>query len=421
MRLLGRLAQRRKETWSIWRMVNHCGGRDTKPVIAAAPTTHRAAEPAPAGALQPLAPLLRDSTLTEIMINGPDAIYVERDGRVLLTDRQFNDENHLLSAIAALMASVGRPIDFNDPVLEARLPDGSRLTVVLPPVAVDGPIVTIRKFATNPYDVDDLIRFGSLSVEAAAFLRACILARVNLMISGGSSSGKTTLLNALATCIPDYERIVTIEEAAELRLPQGHVCRLECIPAGEKMMSLRQLVRHAVRMRPDRLIVGEVRGGEALDMLQAMNTGHDGAMSTVHANSPRDALSRLETLVLMAGLDLPVRAIRQQLRGALNLLVHVGRLADGRRKVLSIAELTGFDDQTIALQELFVSEATGGSVPGRTRLMPTGIRPQLMDRVYQRGIEVPELSRLFPKNSAAIPDSGRRPATAAQRDGGVPA
>src|SRR2546427_762274 len=420
MRLLGRLAQRRKETWSIWRMVNHCGGRDTKPVIAAAPTTHRAAEPAPAGALQPLAPLLRDSTLTEIMINGPDAIYVERDGRVLLTDRQFNDENHLLSAIAALMASVGRPIDFNDPVLEARLPDGSRLTVVLPPVAVDGPIVTIRKFATNPYDVDDLIRFGSLSVEAAAFLRACILARVNLMISGGSSSGKTTLLNALATCIPDYERIVTIEEAAELRLPQGHVCRLECIPAGEKMMSLRQLVRHAVRMRPDRLIVGEVRGGEALDMLQAMNTGHDGAMSTVHANSPRDALSRLETLVLMAGLDLPVRAIRQQISGAIDVIVHVGRLADGSRRVMSIGELTGFDDPTIALQELLVSEATGAA-QGRTRLTPTGIRPQIMDRIYQRGMAIPELGCLYPKNSGHSAVSGRRPATALEGEGGVPA
>src|SRR2546425_1769347 len=281
-------------------------------------------------------------------------------------------------------------------------------------------MVTIRKFATNPYGVDGLIRFGSLSVEAAAFLRACILARANLMISGGSSSGKTTLLNALATCIPDYERIVTIEEAAELRLPQGHVCRLECIPAGEKMMSLRQLVRHAVRMRPDRLIVGEVRGGEALDMLQAMNTGHDGAMSTVHANSPRDALSRLETLALMAGLDLPVRAIRQQIRGAIDVIVHVGRLADGRRKVLSIAELTGFDDQTIALQELFLSEATGGVAAGRTRLTPTGIRPQIMDKIHRLGVAAPELGRLYPKNSGPVAVSGRRAATAAMNEGGVP-
>jgi pilus assembly protein CpaF len=390
-------------------------------MIVAPPMASRAAAPDPSVTpLQPIVPLLRDSSLTEIMVNGPDAVYVERDGKVLLTDRQFDDENHLLGAISALVATTGRRMDFSEPVLEARLPDGSRLTVVLPPVAVDGPMLTIRKFAASPYGIDDLIRFGSLSLEAAAFLRASVLARANLLISGGSSSGKTTLLNALATCIPEDERIVTIEEAAELRLPQGHVCRLECIQAGEKTMTLRQLVRHAVRMRPDRLIVGEVRGGEALDMLQAMNTGHDGAMSTIHANSPRDALSRMETLMLMAGLDLPVRAIRQQLRGALNLLVHVGRLADGRRKVLSIAELTGFDDQTIALQELFVSEATGGAVPGRTRLTPTGIRPQLMDKIYQRGIEVPELSRLFPKNSAAIADSGRRPATTTQTDGGFP-
>jgi pilus assembly protein CpaF len=388
-------------------------------MISAPPTVGRDAGPEPGvSPLQPIVPLLRDSTLTEIMVNGPDAVYVERDGRVLLTDRRFDDENHLLGAISALVATAGRRMDFSEPVLEARLPDGSRLTVVLPPVAVDGPMLTIRKFAASPYGIDDLIRFGTLSLEAAAFLRASVVARANLLISGGSSSGKTTLLNALATAIPEDERIVTIEEAAELRLPQGHVCRLECIQAGEKTMTLRQLVRHAVRMRPDRLIVGEVRGGEALDMLQAMNTGHDGAMSTIHANSPRDALSRMETLMLMAGLDLPVRAIRQQLRGAVNLLVHVGRLADGRRKVLSIAELTGFDDQTIALQELFVSEATGGAIPGRTRLTPTGIRPQMMDRIYQRGIEVPELSRLFPKNPTAIADSGRRPLT--ETSGGFP-
>jgi pilus assembly protein CpaF len=391
-------------------------------MILAPPTASRAEAPDSAVTpLQPIVPLLRDATLTEIMINGPDAVYVERDGKVLLTDRRFDDENHLLGAISALVATAGRRIDFSEPVLEVRLPDGSRLTVVLPPVAVDGPMLSIRKFAASPYRIDDLIRFGTLSLEAAAFLRASVMTRANLLISGGSSSGKTTLLNALATCIPEDERIVTIEEAAELRLPQGHVCRLERIQAGEKTMTLRQLLRHAVRMRPDRLVVGEVRGGEALDMLQAMNTGHDGAMSTIHANSPRDALSRMETLMLMAGLDLPVRAIRQQLRGALNLLVHVGRLADGRRKVLSIAELTGFDDQTIALQELFVSEATGGAVPGRTRLIPTGIRPQMMDRIYHRGVEVPELSRLFPKNSAAIADSGRRPAGMAQPDAGFPA
>jgi pilus assembly protein CpaF len=371
--------------------------------------------------LDPIAPLLRDPTLTEIMINGPGAIFVEREGRILLTDRRFEDENHLLTAIGALMTSAGRRLDLVDPVLEARLPDGSRLTIVLPPVAVDGPMITIRKFAASPYAIDDLIRFGSLSLEAAAFLRASVLARANLLISGGSSSGKTTLLNALATCIPGDERIVTIEEAAELRLPQGHVCRLECMTTGEKVTTLRQLVRHAVRMRPDRLLVGEVRSGEALDMLQAMNTGHDGAMSTVHANSPRDALSRLETLVLMAGLDLPVRAIRQQISGAINIIVHVSRLADGSRRVLSIGELTGFDDPTIALQELFVSEATGGGAQGRTRLRPTGIRPQIMDKIHRLGVAAPELGLLYPKNSGHVAVSGRRVASAAMNEGGVPA
>jgi len=391
-------------------------------MILVPPTGVRAATPdSSVAALQPIASLLYDPTLTEIMINGPDDIFVEREGRILLTDRRFDDENHLLGAIGALMASAGCDLDIVDPVLEARLPDGSRLTVVLPPVAVDGPMFTIRKFSTSPYGIDDLIRFGSLSLEAAAFLRACVLARANLLISGGSSSGKTTLLNALATCIPGDERIVTIEEAAELRLPQGHVCRLECIPAGEKVTTVRQLVRHAVRMRPDRLLVGEVRGGEALDMLQAMNTGHDGALTTVHANSPRDALSRLETLVLMAGLDLPVRAIRQQLSGAINVMVHVGRLADGSRRVMCIGELTGFDDPTIALQELFVSEATGGGAQGRTRLTPTGIRPQIMDKIHRLGLAAPELGRLYPKNSGHVAVSGRRPATAVGNEGGVPA
>ena len=390
-------------------------------MILVPPTAVRVADPDSSGAaLQPIAPLLRDATLTEIMINGPDAIFVEREGRILLTDRRFEDENHLLSAVGALMTSAGRRLDFVDPVLEARLPDGSRLTIVLPPVAVDGPMITIRKFSASPYAIDDLIGFGSLSLEAAAFLQACVLARANLLISGGSSSGKTTLLNALATCIPGDERIVTIEEAAELRLPQGHVCRLESIPAGERVTTLRQLVRHAVRMRPDRLLVGEVRSGEALDMLQAMNTGHDGAISTVHANSPRDALSRLETLVLMAGLDLPVRAIRQQISGAINVIVHVGRLADGSRKVLSIGELTGFDDPTIAMQQLFVSEATGGGAQGRTRLTPTGIRPQIMDKIHRLGVAAPELGRLYPKNSGPVAVSGRRAATAAMNEGGVP-
>ena len=384
------------------------------PSSAGRETTARGSE------IEPIVSLLRDPSLTEVMINGPDAIYVERDGRILLTDRQFEDENHLMRAIAALVSTTGRQLDVSEPILEVRLPDGSRLTVVLPPVAVDGPMFTIRKFAARPFGLDDLIRVGSLSVEAAAFLRACVQARATLLIAGGSSSGKTTLLNALSTSIAEDERIVTIEEAAELQLQQDHVCRLECVGSGEKLMSLRDLVRHAVRMRPDRLIVGEVRGGEALDMLQALNTGHAGAMTTIHANSPRDALSRLETLVLMAGIDLPVRAVRQQIRGAITIVVHVGRLSDGSRRVLSIAEVTGLDDQTIGLQEVFVSEAAGGSGGGRTRLIPTNIRPQIMDKIYRLEIAPAELARVFPRNSAASPAIGRRSVSSAETAGGVP-
>jgi pilus assembly protein CpaF len=372
----------------------------------------RSAASEPPDPLEPITPLLRDLSLTEIMVNGPTAIYVERDGQLLLTDREFEDENHLLRAIDALLSGLGRPLDLSDPVREARLPDGSRLTVVFPPVAVDGPMVTIRKFSPRPIGIEDQIKFGSLSVEAASFLQACVLARANLLISGGSSSGKTTLLNGLSASVPENERIVTIEEAVELRLQQGHVCRLESFPAGEKGKTVRELVRHGVRMRPDRLIIGEVRGGEALDMLQAMNTGHDGAMSTIHANSPRDALSRLETLVLMAGIDLPVRAIRQQIQAAIDVVVHVSRQVDGSRKVISIAELVGLEDQAITLQEVFVSEASrsGASARGWTRLKPTGIRPQLMDKIYQRGLAGPDLVRLFPpQNGGAMPTSGRRP------------
>jgi len=373
-------------------------------------------------ALKLIEQLMREPSLTEIMVNAPDAIYVEREGRILMTDYRFDDENHLLGAIAALLSSVGRPLDFREPVTEVRLVDGSRLTVVLPPVAVDGPMFTIRKFSARPYALDDLVRFSTLSIEAAAFLRACVQVRANLLISGGSSSGKTTLLNALASSIESHERIVTIEDAAELRLQQDHVCRLESLMNADKKVTMRELVRHGVRMRPDRLIVGEVRGGEALDMLQAMNTGHDGSMTTIHANSPRDALSRLETLVLMAGLDLPMRAIRQQAHAAINVVVHMGRLQDGSRKVLSIAELASFDDQTIALQELFVSESTanGTGAKGWSRLRPTGIRPKLMDKIYQRTAAAPELSRLFPPNSAVNTTSGRKPEATISAGRGLP-
>src|SRR5438309_7396544 len=359
---------------------NCCGFRNTWPMILAPSQPSAALMPDMPTELKPISELLKDPSLTEIMVNGPDAIYVEREGRILLTDRRFADENQLLTAIDALVSSVGRRLQPGEPVLEARLPDGSRMTVVLPPVAVDGPMLTIRRFAATPYELGDLIRFGTLSVEAAWFLQACVRARANLLISGGSSSGKTTLLNGLASCIAGDERIVTIEEAAELRLQQDHICRLESLPGTEKAVTLRQLVRHAVRMRPDRVIVGEVRGGEALDMLQAMNTGHEGALTTIHANSPRDALSRLETLVLMAGIELPVRAIRQQIYGALNLVVHLGRMPDGSRKVLSIAVLTRFDDQSIAWQDHFVSESVAGTgTRGWTRRRPTVIRHRLVD------------------------------------------
>jgi pilus assembly protein CpaF len=397
--------------------LGRCAKRNTSFVMATPPTTphpyppsqgERESNPVHGKEIEPIGSLLRDPSLTEIMVNGPDAIYVEREGRILLTDRQFADENHLMNAIDALVSSTGRRLDVSDPILEARLPDGSRLTVVLPPVGVDGPMFTIRKFSASLYGLDDLVRCGSLSIEAAAFLRACVAARASLLIAGGASSGKTTLLNALSSCIAEDERIVTIEEAAELQLQQDHVCRLECVGSGDHAMSLRQLVRHAVRMRPDRLIVGEVRGGEALDMLQALNTGHTGAMTTIHANSPRDALSRLETLVLMAGLDLPMRAVRQQIRGAISLVVQVGRLVDGSRKVLSIAEVTGIDDQTIGLQEVFVSEAAGSNGTDRTRLRPTNLRPQIMDKIYRLELAPPELAHVFPKGTAASQPSGRR-------------
>jgi pilus assembly protein CpaF len=363
-----------------------------------------------AEALGPLGDLLRDAEVTEIMINGPGAVYAERAGQVLLTERRFEDENHLLRVIDALLVGVNRRVSFADPVFETRLPDGSRLTVALPPVAVDGPMVAIRKRTASSYEMEDLLRFGSLSREAAGFLQACVQARANLLISGGSSSGKTTLLNVMSRFVSPHERIVTIEDAAELCLLQVHVCRLETHLAGAKAVTLRDLVKLAVRMRPDRLLVGEVRGGEALDMLQALNTGHEGAMSTIHANSARDALTRLETLSLMAGVDLPVRAIRQQIRAAIDVVVHLGRLADGSRRVISIVELAGMEDQTITMQEIFLSEVAeaGGSARGGTRLVATGMRPRIMDKVYQRQIVVPEVERLFPQQRIAAPSHARR-------------
>jgi len=320
----------------------------------------------------------------------------------------FENDKQLMRVIDRVVSSVGRRVDESSPMADARLKDGSRVNVIIPPLALKGPCMTIRKFSKEKMGPADLLKFKSSTPAMNQFMEAAVRARLNLLVSGGTGSGKTTLLNILSSFIPVEERIITCEDAAELQLQQDHVCRLECIGFGDTTMSLRDLVRHAVRMRPDRLIVGEVRGGEALDMLQALNTGHAGAMTTIHANSARDALSRLETLVLMAGLDLPVRAIRQQIRGAITIVVHVGRLVDGSRKVLSIAEVTGLDDQTIGLQEVFVSEAAAGSGGGRTRLMPTNIRPQIMDKIYRLDIAPPELGRIFPKSAAAIPFQGRR-------------
>ena len=289
-------------------------------------------------ALGPLRPLVEDDSLTEIMVNGPEMVYVERKGKILLTDIRFDDEAHLLRVIDTIVSSVGRRVDARTPLCDARLLDGSRVNAAIPPIALDGPLLTIRKFSKDPYQVSDLIGFGTITQEGASFIQACVLARANIVISGGTGAGKTTLLNVCSGFIPIDERIITIEDAAELQLHQEHVCRLESRPPdvnGEGRVQIRDLVINSLRMRPDRIVVGECRGGEALDMLQAMNTGHDGSMTTIHANSARDALSRLETLVLMAGMDLPLKAIRQQVASAINLVVQLSRLKDGSRKITS--------------------------------------------------------------------------------------
>ena len=353
-------------------------------------------------ALGPLRPLVEDDSLTEIMVNGTDMVYVERAGKILLTDVRFDDENHLLRVIDLIVSAVGRRIDFRQPLCDARLLDGSRVNAVVPPISIDGPMLTIRKFSKDPYQVDDLIRFGTLTEASAAFLRACVLARANMLISGGTGTGKTTLLNVCSSFIPIDERIVTIEDAAELQLHQEHVCRMEARPAdinGDGRIAIRELVINSLRMRPDRIVVGECRGGEALDMLQAMNTGHDGSLTTIHANNARDCLGRLETLVLMAGMDLPVRAIRQQVASALNLIVQLSRLKDGSRRVTSITEIIGMEGETITMQDIFVFQPKGADENGRIigDFVPTGIRPQIINRLFEMGIPLPpDLARLFP-------------------------
>jgi pilus assembly protein CpaF len=342
----------------------------------------------------PLERLLADDSVTEIMVNGPYDVWVERQGRLYETTVRFIDDSHLRRIINKIVAQVGRRLDESSPMVDARLPDGSRVNAVIAPLSLSGALLTIRKFSRKRLDMSDLIRLGTLSMESVEFLQRCILAELNVLISGGTGSGKTTLLNALSTAIPDAERIVTIEDAAELRLNQRHVLRLEARPKnieGEGEIPIRELVRNSLRMRPDRIIVGEVRGAEALDMLQAMNTGHDGSLSTVHANTPRDALSRVETMVLMAGYDLPIRAIRQQVASALDLIVHLERLEDGGRRVTAITEVQRMESEVITLQDIFeykIQEITSERVVVG-HLRPTGLRPTFLHKFEKRGVSLP--------------------------------
>jgi pilus assembly protein CpaF len=342
----------------------------------------------------PLERLLADDTITEIMVNGPQDVWVERQGRLYETTVHFTDESQLRRIINKMVAQVGRRIDESSPMVDARLPDGSRVNAVLPPLSLSGPLVTIRKFSKKRLELVDMVRLGTLTTETVEFLRRCILAELNILISGGTGSGKTTLLNALSTAVPETDRIVTIEDAAELRLNQRHVLRLEARPKnieGEGEIAIRELVRNSLRMRPDRIIVGEVRGAEALDMLQAMNTGHDGSLCTVHANTSRDALARIETMVLMAGYDLPVRAIRQQVASALDLIVHLERLEDGSRRVTGITEVQRMESEVITLQDVFTFKVDHVT-PDRIvvgKLCSTGLRPTFMHKFEKRGMTLP--------------------------------
>jgi pilus assembly protein CpaF len=343
----------------------------------------------------PLEPYLRDPEVTEIMVNGYDQVYVERAGRLHPVDAVFADESHLRRTIDKIVARIGRRVDEASPMVDARLPDGSRVNAVVPPIALDGSLLTVRKFATDPFTVHDLISFGTMSAPVAELLRACVQGRLNILIGGGTGSGKTTSLNVLSSFVPDDERIVTVEDAAELQLHQEHVLRLESRPSnteGRGQVAIRDLVRNTLRMRPDRIIVGEVRDGAALDMLQAMNTGHDGSITTVHSNSPRDSLARLETMVLMAGFDLPARAIREQMASAVDLIIHQSRLKDGTRRITHITEVTGMEGEVVTLQDLFLFDFHAGVDPGgryRGSLRSTGLRPMFLERLHDRGILVP--------------------------------
>jgi pilus assembly protein CpaF len=347
----------------------------------------------------PLEPFLRDDTVTEIMVNGFDKLFIERAGKIESTPAAFVDDAHLLRIIDKIVSQIGRRIDESSPMVDARLPDGSRVNAIIPPLALRGPTLTIRKFSRDPYTMEDLIQFGSISPRAAHFLASCVRGKLNILISGGTGTGKTTLLNAMSAFVPGDERIVTIEDAAELQLQQDHVIPLESRPPnieGTGEVKIRELVRNALRMRPDRIIVGEVRGAETLDMLQAMNTGHEGSLTTIHANSPRDALSRLETLVLTAGLDLPLRAIREQISSAFDLLVQISRLVDGTRRIVNVTEVLRMESDVVTMQDIFVAkppdEETAQAMHALRLLNPlhcTGLKPHFLEKMAANGVSLP--------------------------------
>ncbi len=357
--------------------------------------------------LGPVEPFVRDPEITEIMVNGPGAIYVERAGKLYRTDVRFRSEEDLRRTIDKIVARVGRRVDESSPYVDARLADGSRVNAIIPPLAVHGAALTIRKFSVNPFTAEDLISFGTIPTTLASLLSSCVRGRLNILVSGGTGAGKTTLLNVLSSFLPEDERIITIEDAAELRLQQPHVVSLEYRPQnieGKGEVTIRDLVRNALRMRPDRIVVGEVRGAEALDMLQAMNTGHDGSISTIHCNSPRDALSRLETMALMSGMELTVRAVREQIAAAIHLVIHISRLQDGTRRVTRVAEVVAMEGDTITMQDLFAFDFSKGFDEAGHHLGTldaTGLRPHFLERLAERGVQIPI--------DVFLPPAGREP------------